>query len=291
MIIIIDSDSTGQGYRSLAVPSTKYTEIFIFGQFLLVFKCGIPCRSCGAVGRSQVIDFQCPGRRWGTWLAFSLPLLPHDSLPSIHPYTQQTKESRPLHSLASHWKKKPSSSPLARLSLPLSMFFSLTQVTSHLLLTQAFIDFFPPLQLLLEYDDLSWDQREWTSIHQTGVFHVFLVEHDLWWAEAQQQLCPALVRWWWWWWLPLCEKITFEWRHLFLFFSRLSAVWWIGVVSCFNCRRLVPPVTRKRTDQRIHRVPLPGQQQLVVLVTVVRNARVKIAKKPIVRQQTKSWWI
>lgn len=55
--------------------------------------------------------------------------------------------------------------------------------------------FYPrdPLQLLLEYDDQSWDQREWTHIHQTGVFHVFLVEHDLWWAGTQQQLCPALV--------------------------------------------------------------------------------------------------
>ncbi|KZS12096.1 JmjC domain-containing Histone demethylation 2C-like protein [Daphnia magna] len=55
--------------------------------------------------------------------------------------------------------------------------------------------FYPrdPLQLLLEYDDQSWDQREWTHIHQTGVFHVFLVEHDLWWAGTQQQLCPALA--------------------------------------------------------------------------------------------------
>lgn len=53
---------------------------------------------------------------------------------------------------------------------------------------------FLPLQLLLEYDDQSWDLREWTCIHQTGVFHVFLVEHDLWWAgTTQQQLCPALV--------------------------------------------------------------------------------------------------
>ncbi|KAI9562039.1 hypothetical protein GHT06_013004 [Daphnia sinensis] len=49
------------------------------------------------------------------------------------------------------------------------------------------------LQLLLEYDDQSWDQREWTHIHHTGVFHVFLVENDLWWAGTQQQLCPALA--------------------------------------------------------------------------------------------------
>jgi hypothetical protein len=55
------------------------------------------------------------------------------------------------------------------------------------------IDFiFFAMQLLLEYDDQSWDQREWTHIHQTGVFHVFLVEHDLWWAGTQQ-LSPALV--------------------------------------------------------------------------------------------------
>lgn len=57
----------------------------------------------------------------------------------------------------------------------------------------VFIDFiFFAMQLLLEYDDQSWDQREWTHIHQTGVFHVFLVEHDLWWAGTQQ-LSPALV--------------------------------------------------------------------------------------------------
>lgn len=55
--------------------------------------------------------------------------------------------------------------------------------------------FFFFIQLLLEYDDQSWDQREWTNIHQTGVFHVFLIEHDLWWANQQQhQLWPALVR-------------------------------------------------------------------------------------------------
>lgn len=51
-------------------------------------------------------------------------------------------------------------------------------------------------QLLVEYDDQSWEQREWISVHQDDALHVFLVEHDLWWAPqpADQQLFPALVR-------------------------------------------------------------------------------------------------
>ena len=52
---------------------------------------------------------------------------------------------------------------------------------THLALTYLFF-FGLTLQLLLEYDDQHWDQREWISIHQPGLFHVFLVEHNLWWA-------------------------------------------------------------------------------------------------------------
>lgn len=62
------------------------------------------------------------------------------------------------------------------------------------------------LQLLVEYDDQSWDQREWINVHHDDAFHVLLVENDLWWApsavqgqhhgdqDGRHQLWPALVR-------------------------------------------------------------------------------------------------
>ena len=56
------------------------------------------------------------------------------------------------------------------------------------------------LQLLLEYDDVSWEQREWSTVHQPGAFHIFLVENDLCWAPFEKVpagsstgLFPALV--------------------------------------------------------------------------------------------------
>ncbi|XP_017771380.1 PREDICTED: probable JmjC domain-containing histone demethylation protein 2C, partial [Nicrophorus vespilloides] len=39
------------------------------------------------------------------------------------------------------------------------------------------------LQVLVEYDDVEWHRREWISIYKDSLFHVFMVEQALCWAE------------------------------------------------------------------------------------------------------------
>jgi len=39
------------------------------------------------------------------------------------------------------------------------------------------------LQILVEYDDVEWQRREWLSPHRDAVFSFFLIERGLYWAE------------------------------------------------------------------------------------------------------------
>lgn len=56
-------------------------------------------------------------------------------------------------------------------------------------------------QVLVEYDDVEWQRREWINVYKDGVFHMFLIEQGLFWTEridpystAQTKvLWPALV--------------------------------------------------------------------------------------------------
>ncbi|KAF4531462.1 hypothetical protein B566_EDAN004233 [Ephemera danica] len=51
--------------------------------------------------------------------------------------------------------------------------------------------------VLVEYDDVEWQRREWLSLHKGRVFHAFLVEHSLVWAprasSSSAPLWPALT--------------------------------------------------------------------------------------------------
>lgn len=57
------------------------------------------------------------------------------------------------------------------------------------------------LQVLVEYDDVEWHRREWISVYKEGLFHLFMVEQGLYWAERTDPftsshstvLWPALV--------------------------------------------------------------------------------------------------
>lgn len=47
------------------------------------------------------------------------------------------------------------------------------------------------LQVLVEYDDVEWHRREWISIYKEGLFHLFLVEQGLSWAERKDPFAPT----------------------------------------------------------------------------------------------------
>lgn len=47
------------------------------------------------------------------------------------------------------------------------------------------------LQVLVEYDDVEWHRREWISIYKEGLFHLFLVEQGLSWAERKDPFAPS----------------------------------------------------------------------------------------------------
>lgn len=57
------------------------------------------------------------------------------------------------------------------------------------------------LQILVEYDDVEWQRREWISVHKDNVFQVFMVESSLVWCDRKDPLAgnkstvywPALV--------------------------------------------------------------------------------------------------
>lgn len=53
------------------------------------------------------------------------------------------------------------------------------------------------LQVLVEYDGVDWQRREWVSVYSRRTFRVFLVERTLIWAprvnEGKEVKWPALV--------------------------------------------------------------------------------------------------
>lgn len=73
------------------------------------------------------------------------------------------------------------------------------QLFSYLFL--LYIKWILLFQVLVEYDDLNWQRREWIQVYKEGLFHMFLVEQGLFWAERidpytsakAKILWPALV--------------------------------------------------------------------------------------------------
>lgn len=49
------------------------------------------------------------------------------------------------------------------------------------------------LQILVEYDDVEWQRREWLSPHRDAVFSFFLVEKGLYWAERPDPRHASLI--------------------------------------------------------------------------------------------------
>ncbi|XP_024944437.1 probable JmjC domain-containing histone demethylation protein 2C isoform X3 [Cephus cinctus] len=49
------------------------------------------------------------------------------------------------------------------------------------------------LQVLVEYDDVEWQRREWLSPHRDAVFSLFLVEKGLYWAERPDPRHTSLI--------------------------------------------------------------------------------------------------
>ncbi|XP_072384175.1 uncharacterized protein [Diabrotica undecimpunctata] len=47
------------------------------------------------------------------------------------------------------------------------------------------------LQILVEYDDVEWQRREWICPHKDGLFHLFMVEQVLVWAHRKDPLSPS----------------------------------------------------------------------------------------------------
>ncbi|XP_060527245.1 probable JmjC domain-containing histone demethylation protein 2C isoform X2 [Cylas formicarius] len=47
------------------------------------------------------------------------------------------------------------------------------------------------LQVLVEYDDAEWQRREWMSVYRENLFHVFLVEQALVWADRRDPVKPS----------------------------------------------------------------------------------------------------
>ncbi|XP_011264721.2 probable JmjC domain-containing histone demethylation protein 2C isoform X3 [Camponotus floridanus] len=49
------------------------------------------------------------------------------------------------------------------------------------------------LQILVEYDDVEWQRREWLSPHRDAVFSFFLIERGLYWAERPDPRHASLI--------------------------------------------------------------------------------------------------
>lgn len=66
-----------------------------------------------------------------------------------------------------------------------------------LLVLQGFNFDFLLFQVLVEYDGVDWQRREWVSVYSRRTFRVFLVERSLIWAprvnEGKEVKWPALV--------------------------------------------------------------------------------------------------
>lgn len=39
--------------------------------------------------------------------------------------------------------------------------------------------------MLVEYDDLDWRRREWINVYKEDLFHIFMVEQALMWAQRK----------------------------------------------------------------------------------------------------------
>lgn len=48
--------------------------------------------------------------------------------------------------------------------------------------------------MLVEYDDVEWHRREWISIYKEGLFHLFLVEQGLSWADRKDPYSPTQTK-------------------------------------------------------------------------------------------------
>ncbi|CAG9835995.1 unnamed protein product [Diabrotica balteata] len=46
-------------------------------------------------------------------------------------------------------------------------------------------------QILVEYDDVEWQRREWICPHKDGLFHLFMVEQVLVWANRRDPFSPS----------------------------------------------------------------------------------------------------
>ncbi|XP_076257984.1 lysine demethylase 3 isoform X2 [Rhynchophorus ferrugineus] len=53
----------------------------------------------------------------------------------------------------------------------------------------------PDLQVLVEYDDVEWQRREWINIYRDNLFHLFLVEQALVWADRRDPFNPGTAVW------------------------------------------------------------------------------------------------
>ncbi|CAH1990409.1 unnamed protein product [Acanthoscelides obtectus] len=47
------------------------------------------------------------------------------------------------------------------------------------------------LQVLVEYDDVEWQRREWISVYKDGLFHLFMIEQTLVWAHRRDPYTNA----------------------------------------------------------------------------------------------------
>lgn len=47
----------------------------------------------------------------------------------------------------------------------------------------------------MEYDDVEWQRREWISVYRDNLFHLFLVEQALVWADRRDPFSHGTVLW------------------------------------------------------------------------------------------------
>ncbi|KAF7267830.1 hypothetical protein GWI33_018957 [Rhynchophorus ferrugineus] len=50
-------------------------------------------------------------------------------------------------------------------------------------------------KVLVEYDDVEWQRREWINIYRDNLFHLFLVEQALVWADRRDPFNPGTAVW------------------------------------------------------------------------------------------------
>lgn len=47
--------------------------------------------------------------------------------------------------------------------------------------------------MLVEYDDLDWRRREWVNVYKEDLFHIFMVEQALMWAQRKDPFTKTHV--------------------------------------------------------------------------------------------------